>query len=220
MEGLDMGWITNTSEPWIQTFDGRAVSLVDPLPSDIKLSTIAIVLSRMCRFGGHCRKFYSVAEHSYRVCRIVASETVDIQLRLAALLHDAHEAYTGFGDVCRPARIFAPLVTRMQRRLDGVIAERFGFDVELFEHDLVKYADAKMLATEARDLMLDPPQPWEAMPEPMPQKIVPLDMQNNAWIFECLAARYIDVLERKEEERREQKEKEERIAWRAQQAGR
>lgn len=170
--------------PWIQTMDGGALDLLEPSTRDIQMSTLAIVLSRICRFGGHTRQFYSVAEHSVRVMQLVAQHTADPTIRLAAILHDAHEAYSGFGDVCKPVRCLAPQIEAVQERLDRVIAARFGFDAELFHHSLVRLADARLLATEARDLMADPPRPWEPLPEPLETPIVPVAMYDAAWQFE------------------------------------
>lgn len=74
---------------WMQTFTGRAYWPCDPLPSDVYIGDIAHALARLCRFNGHVIvPHYSVAEHSVRCSRIVESN-----LALAALLHDAAEAY-------------------------------------------------------------------------------------------------------------------------------
>lgn len=85
---------------WIQTWDGKAFDLLDPSAADVDPVTIAVCLSRMVRFNGHTKKPYTIAQHSCIVCDLVQPEG----LKLAALLHDAHECYSGFGDVCRPAK--------------------------------------------------------------------------------------------------------------------
>lgn len=81
----------------ILTFTGR---LVDPLrlePEDISILDIAHSLSMQCRFTGHSRRFYSVAEHCVRVSNMVPE-----RFALWGLLHDATEAY--LGDVSRPLK--------------------------------------------------------------------------------------------------------------------
>ncbi|MHB8953529.1 MAG: hypothetical protein ACYC4U_11215 [Pirellulaceae bacterium] len=184
--------------PWIQTLDGRALHLLGPQPADIQVGTLATVLSRICRFNGHCRQFYSVAEHSWRVYQVVSGQTADPAIRLAALLHDAHEAYSGFGDVCRPAKGLTPNVEYVEHKLDVAIAAHFGFPVELFRYDLVKAADAQLLATEARDLMGTPPKPWACLPPPLPAEILPYSIAEAAWLFECQARQLWRSVKQKE----------------------
>ena len=52
---------------WIQTHSGLAFDLLDPKPDQINIHDIANALSKLCRFTGHVKQFYSVAEHSIRV---------------------------------------------------------------------------------------------------------------------------------------------------------
>jgi 5'-deoxynucleotidase YfbR-like HD superfamily hydrolase len=87
----------------ILTSTGIWFDVLNPISSLIDLQDIASALSKLCRFGGHYRQFYSVAEHS-----ILASEMVrkrygnNIELMRWALLHDASEAYVV--DIPRPAK--------------------------------------------------------------------------------------------------------------------
>lgn len=172
---------------WIQTLDGKAFNLDAPDPNTIDPDVLATVLSRICRFSGHCREFYSVAQHSVKVCDIVSLSTDCPDIRLAALLHDAHEGYWGFCDPARPAKQAHPSVEiflkSLAGRMDIAIAERFGIDVGLFKHRLVKHADDVALATEARQLMTEPPLPWAELPEPHPVVITPWRMDVAATHF-------------------------------------
>lgn len=179
---------TTTQAPWIQTIDGHAFNLLAPDPSHISIATISVVLSRICRFGGHCRQFYSVAEHSARVCDLVALATPGQHaLHFAALLHDAHEAFSGFGDVCRPAKKLAPVIDQIHAGINKAIAERFEFPVELFDHEQIHHADNVMLATELRDLMRTPPVPWDWLPSPITSRVIPQTMHDAAYLFERIA---------------------------------
>lgn len=86
------------SDPhWIQTFLGKPFWPLSPRPEDIDIRDIAHALAMTCRFTGHSQKFYSVAEHSVRVSRIVPA-----QFALHGLLHDASEAY--LCDLSRPIK--------------------------------------------------------------------------------------------------------------------
>ena len=88
-------------------------------------------------------------------------------MKLPALLHDAHEVYTGFGDVCSPVKHFAPKLEEFEHKIDIVIADKFVFDPELFYHKEIKHADLVMCATEKRFLMGPAPSSWGNMPVPL-----------------------------------------------------
>jgi hypothetical protein len=57
--------------PYLQTVSGRWVNPFDPDPDQLDIGDIARALANQCRFGGHCRAFYSVAQHSVIVSEIV-----------------------------------------------------------------------------------------------------------------------------------------------------
>lgn len=154
---------------WMQTFSGRAFWPIDPRAEEVFIEDIAHALSLQCRFGGHCRIFYSVAEHSVRV-----SQVVPHAMRLAALLHDAAEAY--LVDLPRPIKRSSSLgehYTELEARVQGAVFERFGLELPL--PDEVHDADNVLLMTEARDLMAAPPMAWkESRYRPLDEPIVPL----------------------------------------------
>lgn len=57
-----------THDPcWIETYTGRKFYLLHPRPEDVDITDIAHALSNQCRYTGHTRMFYSIAEHSYHV---------------------------------------------------------------------------------------------------------------------------------------------------------
>ena len=130
----------------IQTFSGILIDPINPDPSAINIVDIAHALSNQCRFTGHTREFYSVAEHSVHV-----AELVEPRLKLHALLHDASEAY--LSDIARPVKHSLKLDSyrKVEKRLQGAVYAAFGLDKK--EPEAVKWADDTMLAIEARDLM-------------------------------------------------------------------
>lgn len=140
---------------WIQTYSGLAMYPLDPRSEEIDIWDIARALSHMCRFTGHTRKFYSVAEHSVHCSNIV--ETAE-DARWA-LLHDASEAY--ISDVSRPLKQLPAFdaYREAEAALQAAIAKRF--QLPAIQPEAVTKADGIMLAIEARDLMA-PMQPgWE-----------------------------------------------------------
>lgn len=150
---------------WIQTYTGRKFWPLSPSPDDVHIEDIAHALSLMCRFGGHCRDFYSVAQHSV----LVASLLVTKEWKLAALLHDASEAY--MADVLRPIKASLSQLHEVEKGLEICISQKFGTMYPLHEH--IKYADMRLLATEKRDLMILTEHPWQPLPHPLSEKIIP-----------------------------------------------
>ncbi len=143
---------------WIQTYTGIKLWPLDPHPDQINIDDIAHSLSMLCRFNGHCLRFYSVAEHSIHVSNIVSPEN-----RLWGLLHDAAEAY--LSDVPKPVKMALEQFHQLENRMLAVIAERYGLITEIPGE--VKVADMTMLATEKEALMGNEPEPWSGMPDPL-----------------------------------------------------
>lgn len=146
--------IDTTRGPWIKMFNPTRVFYpLDPRPDDIDIKNIAWSLSMQCRFNGNINAFYSLAQHSVVVSRIVESEhPFDNDLVLHALLHDAHEAYTG--DIITPIKTQFGAIYEIEERLDRVIMEVFGLEPKM--PDAVRRADETALVTEMRDLHTDP----------------------------------------------------------------
>ena len=76
---------------WLQTFTGKKIDLINPTREMVDIEDIAHSLSMICRYNGHCRDFYSVAEHSVMVEAMGSqillrreAELMDHQRRLAA----------------------------------------------------------------------------------------------------------------------------------------
>jgi hypothetical protein len=143
---------------WLQTASGRFFSLEAPAPDMIVLSDVAFALSNLVRYTGHVRA-YSVAQHCLHVAERVEAAGHDRDVVLAALLHDAPEAFVG--DVSSPLkRLLGDTYRTIEHRVARAVAERFDVDVALFKHEAVVEADMRMLATEAAQLLGPPPQPW------------------------------------------------------------
>lgn len=136
----------------IRTYTGGWINPVDPDPDAILLEDIAHSLSNQCRFTGHVRKFYSVAQHSVLVANYLYVRS-DAKEAWAGLLHDASEAYVS--DLARPVKrneAISAAYDAIENNLMSVIAEKFDFEWPMGK--LVKHADDVLLRTEQRDLML------------------------------------------------------------------
>ncbi|MBF0180285.1 MAG: phosphohydrolase [Magnetococcales bacterium] len=142
-------------EGWIQTYTGLRFWPTDARPDEVEIRDVAHALAMLCRFNGHCRRFYSVAEHSVHVSRIVPPEDA-----LWGLLHDASEAY--LADLPRPLKRLMPAYREREAALTRVIARRFGLPEAI--PATVELADGVLLATEKAALMGPEPAPWEPLP--------------------------------------------------------
>lgn len=141
----------------VETFSGQYVDVHDPQESMVHLEDIAHALSQVCRYGGHCKRFYSVAEHAVAVSRRLERKGHSVLVQLAGLHHDDAEAY--LGDIPRPTKpLFGEAYEILSNRMDRVICralglEIFGLNVALFHSYSVKDADNWMLFVEARHLL-------------------------------------------------------------------
>ncbi len=129
----------------IRTFTGKYINVFNPDPELICIEDIAHSLSNQCRFGGHLPEFYSVAQHSFYCASWVAKEH-----KLAALLHDASEAY--LLDIPSPVKAGLSNYKEIEDQLMQLIAEKFGFKYPL--DDEVKNIDKELLQLEWEQLML------------------------------------------------------------------
>lgn len=145
------------TEPWLQTFTGRKFYPKDPIVEDIHIVDIAHSLSMQCRFGGHTKKFYSVAEHS-----VLVSENVREEDALWGLLHDASEAY--LIDVPRPIKKLLPNYAELEEVTMAAVCMRFGLN--LMMPPTVKHVDNCILLDE-RNALLNNTDGWRFDERPL-----------------------------------------------------
>jgi hypothetical protein len=175
--------------PYLQTVSGRWVNPFDPDPSQLDPGDIARALANQCRFGGHCRAFYSVAQHSVIVSELVERRGGDAEDVFAALMHDATEAY--LGDMPHPIKHRSPLGAEFKAaedKLEQAIRERFQIKPDV---SLIKPADRALLATERRAFSAEE---WHW---PELEGVEPLDLALTAWppdaAAEAFARRYAEL---------------------------
>jgi len=141
---VSAGMLQQPGVATIQTVGGRYFDFADPDESMIDVCDIAHSLSNQCRFTGHPKTFYSVAEHSVWCSHIVPPDDA-----AAALLHDAAEAYCG--DMSSPLKALLPEYKMIEKRVEAVVMRRFGIALPLPAS--VKTADNLMLRLEQRFAM-------------------------------------------------------------------
>lgn len=131
------------SKAWIQTFSGKKFFPLDPRIEDIDIIDIAHSLSNQCRFSGHVKHFYSVAQHSVYVSYLSKS--------LAGLMHDGSEAY--LVDLPKPIKDSGEFDFYKEKEnvLQKLIYQKY-CSIESEPID-VKICDMIMLSTEANCLL-------------------------------------------------------------------
>lgn len=144
-------------DDWMETRSGVRFQFMDPQPEQIVLEDVALALSRACRYGGHTRRFYSVAEHcclmSDWVMRQPWGSPADA---LTALHHDDAEAY--IGDLPRPAKQNIPQFKAVETGIDRAVAARFGTAYPL--PAWLKRADTAILVDERSQVMAQSGNRW------------------------------------------------------------
>lgn len=144
MKNNDFYCGTGGGESWLQTYSGLKFFPENPTPDMIDLKDIAHALAFSCRYNGQCKMFYSVAEHSVYVSRMVPEEHA-----LAALLHDAAEAYVG--DIVRGVKHLVHGFSEMEDKILSMILMKYGCHPVL--DPCIKKADNEILYWEKEVLM-------------------------------------------------------------------
>jgi len=156
-------------ETWMDTYTGQRYDVFKMMQyiDSINIVDIAHALSMMCRYNGHCNRFFSVAQHSMIAANLVAMEhPTNIKVQFATLLHDASEAY--IADIIRPIKPRIQGYKELEKCVSDAVYCRFGIheavpagptmvgiNYGLTEEDekIIKWADDTCLATECVSLM-------------------------------------------------------------------
>jgi 5'-deoxynucleotidase YfbR-like HD superfamily hydrolase len=136
--------VTNAT---IETYSGKWFDILEPRPEQIDIESIAHALSLTCRFTGHVRYHYSVAQHS-----LIGSLIIPRRFALEFLLHDASEAY--IGDMSRPLKHCTP-AGKAYREVEAVISGmiRFKYNLPSEQTRIIHEYDNMMLYAEKEQLM-------------------------------------------------------------------
>ena len=147
----------------IRTTTGKYVDLLCPYVEEIDIIDIANSLGNLCRYGGHVKEFYSVAEHSLNAQWV--AECVlgyDVETQFAALMHDAAEAY--IGDLVRPLKRVCQGLENIEHRIEQAIGQRFNFICGT-SVQRVRVIDNSLLYAERRHLFGDDGVKWDGEEE-------------------------------------------------------
>lgn len=178
---------------WIQTYSGIKFYPLDPMPEDILIEDIAHALSNICRFNGHTKQFYSVAQHSY----LVSSQINDPKIALAGLLHDASEAY--ICDIPRPLKNTEDFerYREIEGQLQSKIWNKFGISfIERFD-PMIHEWDMKIWEQESIDLM-SPPHPDYPKVTGIGFEIIPMSSEDAKLFFLNKFTRLNSIISRKQ----------------------
>lgn len=156
-----MSTVKHIIGPTILLHSGAYLDFEAPEKSLFTIADIAQGLANLCRFTGQCRRFYSVAEHSVHASHIVPPEDA-----LAALLHDAAEAFCG--DVSKPLKTLLPEYRRIEARVEAVVFHNYGIRNPLPAS--VKLADLRMLRAEQAQAM-GSDEPWPVVADLAPAAV-------------------------------------------------
>lgn len=129
---------------YILTAKGRRFYFDRPEEFVYDIEEGAHALSHICRFTGHVKEFYSVAQHA-----VLVSLLVPKPLAWAGLHHDDSESL--LNDISSPLKALLPDYKRYEHRTEQMIFAQLGIPFPL--PPAIKHADLRMLVTEMRDLM-------------------------------------------------------------------
>lgn len=192
--------MTDRIGDWMITYTGKRFWPLDPRPEDVDFRDIGHALSLICRYGGHVRCFYSVAEHSCLLAKYFL-QRAERQRARYALIHDAPEAYVG--DIIRPLKGELPDFDIVESAIAVTIQDVMPDQSDIWSEDdiaAVEEADKRIIANEARELFRPETRAaadWILKVEPLPL-VLPLGLPPHEaerdfaklflWLFPELAA--------------------------------
>lgn len=156
---------------YIETYSGKKFFIEHP---EFDIADIAHALAMQCRYTGHCKTFYSVAEHSVLVSKLCTM--YDLGDPFEALMHDAAEAY--LSDIAAPWKALLPDYKKLEAKIELPLRKHWGLPAVL--SDGVKRADWLALFIEARALLPTQARDWIA-PEGIKEQAALIDLPVRAF---------------------------------------
>lgn len=143
-------------DEYIETVSGKKFFLFRP---EFDIQDIAHALGNNCRYTGHVKHRYSVAEHSVLVSLIMEDQKLGNPYE--GLMHDAHEAY--IGDMASPWKRLLPDYNAHEARIELAMRRWAGLPDKISKE--AKIADYTALLLEARVLLPSKAKDWPMAPE-------------------------------------------------------
>ena len=136
------------------TYTGKIFNLLNPDADSIYIEDVAHSLAMQCRWGGHSRVFYSVAQHCVLATEFAFKSLTSSNLDkykinymlLAVLLHDGHEAYTG--DVIKPLKVLLGDYEKIAKPIQDAVERRFNIKRTETVNKLIHLSDTAMMHAE------------------------------------------------------------------------
>ena len=145
---------------------GFVLDLSNPDAEGMPVEDVARALAYQPRWCGATTRFYSVAEHSVMVSKLVPQD-----FAYDALWHDSVESITGDWPSPLKAHFGRDEINQKLAPIEAAFERHFGYRGHLAE---VKKADLVAMATELRDLLPPTWMDWGHLPPPHPDKIQPV----------------------------------------------
>lgn len=145
------GCVNNT----IRLASGRYFDLANPSPDDFEFVDINKALAKICRFGGHCERFYSVAEHLIHCTNQAEEDGLPLEVQRSVFMHDAAEAF--IGDMVKPLKVMLPDYKAVEKQVEFAIELKFSIDLH---NELIKKIDHEMLIAERHFLFSKDNMTW------------------------------------------------------------
>lgn len=109
----------------IELYSGLLIDPIDPRPEDFTLEDICMGLSNLCRFGGHCNKFYSVLHHTINCYHESVARGYNWDQQRLVWIHDFSEGL-GCVDVPRPLKEHLTSYYDIEDKFQECVYDKFG----------------------------------------------------------------------------------------------
>ncbi|KKK51984.1 hypothetical protein LCGC14_3109490 [marine sediment metagenome] len=157
-------------EPHILTYSGLNFLLYGEDIDAFRLEDIAHSLSMQCRYTGHTKQFYSVAEH----CILMSRYVTDLDCKVMALYHDAVETY--IGDIASPVKRSLPDYRKLEDAIERRLFMWLGYSIPSRVKKLIKILDTRIMLQERNELLPAINEQWIEN-----EVVTPLDVDIMCW---------------------------------------